>query len=173
LDARELFGALALLLGALRVDPRGFGGCGFLYRCGLGRGLSGGRVLFGRGLNVRRFTATAGRRFGGHDGCSDRFWSSVRATSARGRRRRRGALGARAFFAFPARANSSNLVVAEHAHMATNRDIHLPKQTDDLIGRNPEFVRQLAHCELAQTSSPILLARGGLGATSSRTPAAN
>jgi hypothetical protein len=173
LNARELFGALTLQFGALRFDARGFSGCGFVHRGGFGCRLSRGGLLFGGGLNVGGFPATAGRRFGRRDGCRDRLWSGVRATSARGRRGRRRALGARAFFAFPARANSSNLVVAEHAHMATNRDIHLPKQTDDLIGRNPEFVRQLAHCELAQTSSPILLACGGLGATSSRTPAAN
>jgi hypothetical protein len=173
LDASKLLGAVALLLRTLRFDARSFGGCCFLSGRGFGCGLSRGGLLFGGGLNVGGFAASTDRCFGGDDGSGGRLGHGVRATTTRRRSGHCRAFRAHALFALPARANASHLVVAEHAHMAANRDVHLPKQTDDLIGRNPEFVRQLADCELAQTSSPILLARGGLGATSSRTPAAN
>jgi hypothetical protein len=173
LDPRQIFGALTLLLDALGLDARGLGSSGLLSGGRFRRGLRGGCVLLGSGLDVRGFSSPADWRFGGNDRNRRGLRSGVRASPTRRRDGRRRAFRACALFALPSRANASYLFVAEHAHMAANRDVHLPKQTDDLIGRNPEFVRQLANCELAQPSSSILLARGGLGATSSRTPAAN
>jgi len=173
LDSRQVLGALTFLLGALRLEASGLRSRSFVRGGGFRRGVRRGSLFLGGSLHVRCLATAACRRFGGDDGSSDRLGNGVRATSAGCRSGRCRSFRTHALFAFPARANASHLVVAEHAHMATNRDVHLPKQTDDLIGRNPEFVRQLADCELAQTSSPILLARGGLGATSSRTPAAN
>jgi hypothetical protein len=175
LNSRQVLGALPFLFGAFRFDACGFCGRGFASGRGFGCCLRGSGVFFGCSLDISSLATTSNRRFGGNNRRGGRLGSGgVRATASRclsGCRRR--AFRAHSLFALPARADASYLVVAEHAHMAANRDVHLPKQTDDLIGRNPEFVRQLADCELAQTSSPILLARGGLGATSSRTPAAN
>ena len=122
---------MRFLLGGVR--GRGFGGRG-----------DGGRLLFGGGLHVGRLAAPANGFAGrGHDGSGTGSGTARRATTTCGRRGRRLLLGANALLALPARADASDLVVGEHAHVAANGNVHLPKKRDDFFGGHREFVRQL------------------------------
>ena len=127
LNSRQVFGALAILLSAFGLEARGFSRGGFLRCCGFGCCMSCGGLFFGRCLNVGGLAATASGRFGGDHRRRGRLGRGVRSTTTRRLSGgRRGAFRAHALFAFPAGANASHLVVAEHAHMAANRDVHLP-----------------------------------------------
>jgi hypothetical protein len=114
----------------------------------------GGRLFFGRCLNIGCASPTAHGRFGsawrrgGWRGFDD-----GRPTAPRGGRWRALLLGSRALLAFPTRPNPGYLIVREQTQMTANRDIHLPKQSDDLIGGNPEFASHVMNAKFAQTSS--------------------
>jgi len=140
-------------LGAHRFDSNGFDPGRFSSdRLLLGR--EGRRRFSGRGnsrffffsrcLDVGRLATTTNRL--ASDGrrlrSRDRF-GRRRPTASRHRRGRRLLLSAITFFALPASADASHLVVGEHTHMAANGYVHLPKKCDHFIGRHREFAGQL------------------------------
>jgi hypothetical protein len=146
LGARGFFGAKRFDTG--RLDARGFRGDCFLLRreCsgGFCRSGNGGRLLFRSGLDVRCLAATTywlgaghGRRFG------DGLRHGNAAATTCDRRRRRLLLSACALLALPAGPNSCNLVVGEHAHVAANGNVHLPKKREHFFGRHRKFAGQL------------------------------
>ena len=132
------FGTLSLRSGSL-----------LLLNC-VGRGLSSrcfrGSVFFSGGLDIGCFAASPNRGFA-RDGFRNDHrlgWHGGHSSATTGRRCWRGLLfGAGALFPFPAGADASHLVVGEHAHVASNRNVHMPKKRDYLFGWNREFVRQL------------------------------
>src|SRR6185503_5956116 len=124
-----------------RIHARGFLAGGFRgCRFTLGRGFrfsfsgrgGGCRLLFGGGLHVGGFAATADRRFAGgggrRRGRDRRGFGGRRPTATCGRRRCGLLLGAHALFPLPAGANASDLIVGEHAHVAANGNVHGPKK---------------------------------------------
>jgi hypothetical protein len=129
-----LFASAPLLLeprqfGALSLEARGFGGGGsLLARIGGGlRGGGGGGLFLGRGLNVRGFSATANRRFGGGRSGNRFGHRSGRAAPTRGRRRRSLLLRANALLTLPPGADTRHLIIREQAHMAAKWNVHLAK----------------------------------------------
>jgi hypothetical protein len=143
------------LFGAQRFDASGLEARGFSSECfllcrKLCRGLCGsrrsGRLLLGSRLDIRRFPASSdGPITRNRDGLGNGLGSGNGSTPTRGRLRRRLSLGTDTLLAFPARPNACDLVVGEHAHVAANRNVHLPKKADDFIGGHCEFVCQLTH----------------------------
>src|SRR5512143_3746322 len=164
---RTELGALLLLLGrSFGLSARGFfgaqdrhtrcfralcfGGSGLLLRQQFGRDLGGcgfrRGVLFGGGLNVGCFATPANRRIVG-DGLGDRNGlggNDGRRAATACRRRGRGLLfGSGAFFPLPPRTDASDLVVGEHAHVASDRNVHEPKKGGHFFSGDSEFVCQL------------------------------
>jgi hypothetical protein len=131
-----------------RLEARCLGGDRFLLRrqCGGGfrRGGHGGRMLFGGGGDVGSF-APAPDWFlvSSWNGFRHDFDDGARATASRRRRRRRLLFSADALLTFPASADASDLVVGEHAHVAANGNVHLPKKGNNFFGGHREFVGQL------------------------------
>lgn len=142
------------LFSAERLHLCGFdAGCFSSCRFCLGGGF-GGRVRRGgsdRGLLLRGclhvggFSSTTNGFGGGGWRRRNGFgWSAHRCTTATRRRSGRGLLlSARAFIPLPSGTNSSDLVVGEHAHVAADRNVHLPEKCDHFFGRHRELVRQL------------------------------
>jgi hypothetical protein len=126
-----------------RFDPRGLETCCFrderlLLRSEVGRSLSGlrrdGGLFLRSGLNVGRFPTPAnGVGCRGHQ-LRDGLRDSRRTTTTRNRRGSRLLFRTDTLLAFPASANASDLVVGEHAHVATNGNVHLPKKRDYFFG---------------------------------------
>lgn len=149
LGTRSFFGTQnrhACSFGAL-----GFGGGGLCLLHRLGCCLSGGGFRSGMflrgGLHVGSFAAPADRRFA-TDCLGNRDWlrrhgRSGGAPTACGRRGRSLLFGAGALLSLPASADASDLVVGEHAHVASDRNVHMPKKGDHFFGWNSEFVCQL------------------------------
>lgn len=135
---------------ARRFSALGFGRGGLCLLHRLGRclrrgGFRGGMFLRG-GLHVGGFAAPADRRFAtNYFGNGDRLRGNGgdRTTTARGRRRRSLLFGAGALLSLPASADASDLVVGEHAHVASDRNVHVPKKGDHFFGWNSELVCQL------------------------------
>jgi hypothetical protein len=136
---------------ACRLETRGFRrNCLLLGREGSGRFRGGRRcssLLFGGGLHVGSLsTATdwfASGRYGLGWGGFGRGGASPTA-----RRRRGGSrllFGAHPLFPFPTRPDSRDLVVGEHAHVAANGNVHLPKKRYHFFGGHREFAGQLTH----------------------------
>jgi hypothetical protein len=126
------------LFGAERFHARGLETRGF---CGerllLGRELcgrlrgggSGCGLLFSCCLNIRCLAAAANglaRYYGLRN--SNGLGNGCGATTARRGCWSRLFLGTDTLLALPTRANASDLVVGEHAHMATNGNVHLPEK---------------------------------------------
>ena len=129
----------------------GFGGSGLSLLHRLGRCLSRGGFRSGmflrRGLHIGGFAAPADRRFaadclGDRDGFG-RHGRSGGPPTACGRCGRSLLFGAGALLSLPAGADASDLVVGEHAHVASDRNVHMPKKGDHFFGWNSEFVCQL------------------------------
>jgi len=136
---------------ARRLDALGFGCRGLLLGGKFGRGLRGrrfgGRVLLSRSLHVRGLPAPTNRRV-----ATFYFWNRNRlsgdggdgsAAATRGGRRRGLLFGASSFLSLPPGTNASDLVVGEHAHVASDRNVHMPKKGDHFFGQHSEFVCQL------------------------------
>lgn len=136
---------------ACRFGALGFRGSGLSLLHRLGRCLSGGGfrcgMFLGGGLHVGSFAAPADRRLAtdclGNRDWFGRYGRGGGATTARGRRRSSLLFGAGALLSLPASADASDLVVGEHAHVASDRNVHMPKKGDHLFGWNSEFVCQL------------------------------
>jgi len=122
-----------LLCDQFRSRLRGACGSGCLLFC---RRLHVGCLSPATDLSVAANCHGLGNRLRG-DSCRP-------ATTSRGRRCSL-TLSPNALLALPTRADAGDLIVGEHAHVATNRNVHLPKKADDFIGWHCEFVRQLTH----------------------------
>jgi hypothetical protein len=148
LRERRFFGANGL--DPSRFEPRGFRGQSFLLRSQFSRCLRGacrrGSLFFRGSLYVGGLSAAAHRTVASGS-CRFRngLWNGDRSTTASGGCRSSLTLGADPLFALPASTNSGDLVVREHTHVATNRNVHLPKKRDDFVGGHCEFVSQLTH----------------------------
>jgi hypothetical protein len=119
-----------------------------------GRGLrSRGGLLFRGGLHVCSAAPTAQRRLGRGRRRRGRRLDDNRSAAAGRRCRSVLSLRPRPLFPFPARAHAGDLVVREQTQMTAHRDVHLPKQTDNLIGGNPELASHVMNAKFAQTSS--------------------
>jgi hypothetical protein len=130
---------------ALRFGRRGlllsgnFGGN--VGRSGFRRG-----VLLGSGLDVSRLAASANRRVIGHDFGHRRHFDGDgcgRPTAPSCRRGRGLLFGADALFPLPPGTNASDLVVGEHTHVASDRNVHEPKKADHFFGGYSELGYQL------------------------------
>jgi hypothetical protein len=148
LSARCFLGAQDRHTRGLR--PFGLGSRRLLLRGNFGRslgrgGFSGG-VFLGGGLNVGRLPASTNRRFIrdclGDGNRFDRDGGGGAATP-RGRSRRGLLFSPGALFPLPPGTDASDLVVGEHAHVATDRNVHEPKKGDHFFGGDSEFVCQL------------------------------
>jgi hypothetical protein len=132
------------LFGTKGLNPRslealGLRGEGFLLCREFGRSLRGlGRhrsLFLGSSLNVGRFPTPTN----GVGGCGHELRNRLRhgghsASPTCGRRGSRLLFGTDTLLTFPASANASDLVVGEHAHVATNGNVHLPKKRDHFFG---------------------------------------
>jgi len=114
------------------LEARSFSRRGFLLRHKFCRGLcrlrSGSGLLFSRCLDVSSFSPATDWICGSNNWLGNWLRRRRCPTATRRRRRRCLFLCAVALFTLPPSANACDLVVGEHAHMATNRDIHRPKK---------------------------------------------
>jgi hypothetical protein len=76
-----------------------------------------------------------------------------RRSAAAPGRSRRGFLLAMPFLTLPTHADARHLVIRERTQVTANRNIHLPEEVHDLLGRDAEFPCQVVNAQLAQ---PIL-----------------
>ena len=134
---------------ARRFDARRLGGGRFFLRGQLRRGLSRTRgrsgLLFRRRLYVGRFATTTHGAVGADRLGDGRRLRRGRSATTRGRRRRCLLLRTISLLALPSRANTGDLIVGEHAHMASNRNVHLAEEAHDLVRGHCEFVCQFTH----------------------------
>ena len=140
----------------LGLDPGGLGLGGVGFSLGIGCGL-----CFRRRGDIGRLP-TATRRSAGIDSFGSRGrWRRGRDDAAPASRSGRGRrlLLSRALLTLPARTQPRHLIIRQLTQVAPYGNVHLTKQTHQLVAGHAKFTGEIVHAQLDQPYLPVGLAR--------------